>query len=85
MRQWERWLFRVLALGFIGAGIFHARAFFDGTVEPRMAASGHAIFVVVNALAAVGLWLHPRWLVFPFSVLVHPRMSGWWMPAALQA
>jgi hypothetical protein len=64
-----RWLFHLLAVGFVFAAVFHARAFFDGTVEPRMSSSGHALFVVINVLAAVGMWRRPRWFVYAFAVL----------------
>jgi hypothetical protein len=87
MHQWERWLFRVLALGFIGAAIFHGKAFLDGTIEPRMSAAGHATFVLINVLTAAGMWLHPRWLIFPFSVLAMQQLisHGDWALAAWKA
>ena len=87
MPQWERWLSRVLALGFIGAGLFHGRAFFDATIEPRMSAAGHGIFVVINVLTAAGMWLRPRWFVFPFAVLAVQQLisHGDWALAAWKA
>jgi hypothetical protein len=87
MNRWERWLFRLLPLCFFGAGIFHARAFFDGTVEPRMGAGGHATFVVVNLLTAIGMWFRPRWFVIPFAVLVVQQLisHGDWALAAWKA
>ena len=69
MRGWWPWIFRLIAIGFVVAGVFHARAFFDGTLEPRMSSTGHAIFVGVNAVAAFGMWTRPRWFVLFFAVL----------------
>jgi hypothetical protein len=87
MARWEVWLFRALALSFVGAGCFHASAFFDGRVEPRMSATGHAVFVGVNALTAIGMWLRPRWFVIPFAVLVVQQLvsHGDWAIAAYRA
>jgi hypothetical protein len=87
MRRWEPWLFRLLALSFIGAACFHGGAFLDATIEPRMSAAGHATFVAVNVLTAVGMWLRPRWFVIPFAVLVVQQLisHGDWALAAWKA
>jgi hypothetical protein len=81
---WERWLFRLAPLAFLGAGTFHASAYLNPAVEPRMGATGHAIFVAINLLAAIGLWLRPRWFVVPFAILVVQQLlsHGAWGIAA---
>ena len=52
-----------------------------------MSASGHAIFVGINALTALGMLLRPRWFVIPFAVLVAQQLisHGDWAFAAWRA
>jgi hypothetical protein len=80
----NEWIFRLLAVGFVLAAFFHASAFFNPTVEPRMAAWGHALFVVINVAAAVGWLLRPRWFVFLFAILCVQQLisHGSWALAA---
>jgi len=67
-KNWT-WLFRALAVGFLCAGVFHAAAFRDGTLEPRMSPSGHALFVAINLVVAVGMLIRPRGFIALFAVL----------------
>jgi hypothetical protein len=77
----------VLALSFVFAAIFHGRAFFDGTVEPRMSSTGHALFVAVNLIAAAGMWRRPRWFLAFFAVLCVQQLvsHGQWAIDAWRA
>jgi hypothetical protein len=80
------WLFRLLSVSFLFAAFFHATAFLNGKVEPRMSAAGHALFVVINVVAAFGMWRRPRWFVLFFAVLCVQQLvsHGAWAVAAWQ-
>jgi len=84
---WLTWLFRLLAVSFVCGAIYHAAAFFDGSIEPRMGRTGHAIFVVVNLLTAIGMLVRPRWFIVLFAVLCVQQLisHGEWAWDAWQA
>ena len=68
MRTVLSWSFRALALGCLYAAIFHAASFFNGSLEPRMPAWEHALFVPINLLLIVGCLWRPRWFVIVFGL-----------------
>jgi hypothetical protein len=69
MRTALQWLFRALAVGFFCSAIFHAAAYFNGSLEPRMSPLEHAVFVPINLAFAVGTLYRPRWFIVAFAVL----------------
>ena len=76
------WLFRALAIGFLGAAVFHGAAFFHPSLEPRQSPLGHALFVPLNLIFAVGTLLRPRWFVWAFAALCAQQLyahgvAGW--------
>ena len=80
-------LFGLGALAFVGAGISHV---VRGLAQDPGDTSGpgrHLLFVVIDALAAVGLVLRPRWLVLPFALLTLQQLGthGGRALAALQS
>jgi hypothetical protein len=62
-------LFRILAVLFAGAAIYHAAAF----LEPAFSAGGshwrHAAFCAIDLLCACYLLRRPRWFVAAFAAL----------------
>jgi len=87
MRDGMTWLFRLLAISFLFGAAFHAAAFFDASIEPRMGPTGHAIFVAINLVTAAGMLLRPRGFPIAFAVLVVQQLvsHGDWAWKAWQA
>lgn len=68
MRPFPPWLFRVLALAFVGGGLFHLAAIpFPHIAEP-VPAWYHALFVLVNFILAVLVVKRPRFFPGLFAV-----------------
>ena len=62
-------IFRIIAVLFIGAAIYHAAAFFAPAFSHGGAHWRHASFWVIDLLCAWYLLRRPRWFVAAFGVL----------------
>ncbi len=63
------WFYRVVAALFAAGAAFHALRLLAPLAGDGSTPTRHGVFVVVNALAAVGLLARPRWFVLPFALL----------------
>ncbi|MCA9594590.1 MAG: hypothetical protein KC776_14800 [Myxococcales bacterium] len=66
--------FRAVALAFAAAAAFHAFRAIAPVAHDGSSSARHALFVLVNALVAVGLWVRPRWLFVPFALLTAQQL-----------
>lgn len=64
----SRLLFPILALAFVGGGVFHALALVDPTIAEPVPAWYHLLFVGVNLALAILVVRRPPWLVPLFAV-----------------
>jgi hypothetical protein len=62
-------VFCLLAIGFFVAASFHAVAIFAPAIAPPSPAWRHALFVLVNLGAGLGMLKRPRWFVPLFGLL----------------
>jgi hypothetical protein len=69
-------LFRILAVLFAGAAVYHAAAF----LEPAFIVGGshwrHAVFCAIDLLCAWYLLRRPRWFVAAFAALTLQALCG---------
>jgi hypothetical protein len=77
--------FRTLAVGSLGAAVFHALSATGVVPGDGSPAWRHALFVVVDVAGAWALWLRPRWLLWPLALLTvqqftshGSRIVRWW-------
>lgn len=69
-------LFGLAALSFVGAGLSHVVRGLAQDPSDTSSPERHALFVLVDALAAVGVILRPRWLVVPFTLLMIQQLGS---------
>ena len=68
-RRARAWCFRVLAACFAIAAAFHAAALVAPSIAEPSPPWRHALFVVTNAVVAVGMVRRPRGFVVAFALL----------------
>ena len=61
-------LFRLFAVAFAAAGLFHATAFFHPEIAEAVPRYWHALFVFVNAGLVVGVLKRPPWFPFVYAL-----------------
>jgi hypothetical protein len=83
----SRVLFGLAALSFVGAGISHVVRGLAHDPGDTSSPGRHALFVVINALAVLGVLRRPRWFLVPFALLVVQQLGthGVRAVSALQA
>jgi hypothetical protein len=62
-------LFRILAVLFAGAAVYHAVAFFDPAFSDGGAHWRHAVFCAIDLLFAWYILRRPRWFLWAFGLL----------------
>jgi hypothetical protein len=78
-------LFRIIAILFAGAAIYHAAAFLQPAFSTVGAHWRHAAFCAIDLLCAGYLLRRPRWFVWAFGLLTLETLYGhgthawmWW-------
>src|ERR1700722_19303821 len=66
--------FGLLVAVFAFTAAFHGAAVLAPSLAPSSSAFRPALFVVVNAVVAVGLLRRPPWFVWPFSILTAQQL-----------
>lgn len=61
--------FTALGVGFVLSAGFHLACVLHPAWGHGDPPARHGVFTVVNLAAALGVWLRPRWLPWPFAVL----------------
>jgi hypothetical protein len=69
-------LFRILAVLFAGAAIYHAVAFFLPAFSAGGSHGRHAVFCAIDLLCAWYLLRRPRWFVAAFAALTLQVLCG---------
>src|SRR5436190_706138 len=69
-------LFKVVALFFVAAAVFHGLHVFVPAPEDAAGALRHAVFVFINLVVAAGLWFRPAALRFVFGFLVVQQVAS---------
>jgi hypothetical protein len=69
-----RTFFVALALAFAAAAVFHLLAVTGVVSVPASTSGRHALFVIVNAACAAGLWRRPRGFVWLFALLTAQQL-----------
>ena len=71
-----RGLFALIAIGFLLTAGLHVLRGLDHDPGDTSSPARHAVFGFVNLCAAVGLYLRPRWIVYPLSLLVVQQLGS---------
>ena len=72
----RRTLFRIFALLFVAAAIYHAAAFAHPALSEGGTRSRHAAFFAIDLLFAWYMLKRPRWFVAAFSLLTLETLYG---------
>lgn len=80
--RWLRAAFAVAALAFVAAGISHVVRGLAPPANDTSSPTRHAVFVLINALAAAGVLTRPRWFALPFAALTLQQLLSHGAPAA---
>jgi len=62
-------LFRIVAVLFAGAAVYHAVAFIDPAFSDGGAHWRHALFIAIDLLCAGFILRRPRWFVWAFGLV----------------
>jgi hypothetical protein len=78
-------LFRIIAILFAGAAIYHAAAIFQTAFGTGGAHWRHGVFCAIDLLSAWYMLRRPRWFVWAFGLLTLETLYGhgthawiWW-------
>jgi len=69
-------LFRILAVLFVGAAIYHAIAFFLSAFSAGGSPWRHGIFCAIDLICAGFLLRRPRWFVTAFGILTLQALNS---------
>lgn len=67
-------LYRAFALAFCAAALFHAAALVWPQIAEPAPPARHAIFVILNAVLAAGLWKRPRGFPIVFALFTAQQL-----------
>lgn len=72
--SWPTTFLRIVAGLFAFTAVIHLwRALAPQPTDP-LGTARHSVFVGINLVAAVGLWIRPRWFTYVFGVLVFQQL-----------
>jgi len=67
--------YALCALGFLGGAASHVARGLAAAPDDPSSPARHALFVVIDVLAAAGMLWRPRWLVVPFALLFAHQLT----------